>query len=94
MAMTHHNERRLRNIWAVLIAIVLSGMAVMAVWGGTALVTAALLVLAVIKCRLVAMDFMGLRQAPAGLLFGLLAWPVTLALLAVAKLAMSMVLSV
>ncbi|KQW50236.1 MULTISPECIES: cytochrome C oxidase subunit IV family protein [Ensifer] len=91
--MTHHNARRLRNTFAVLIAIVLSGMAIMTICGGTAFVIAALLVLAVIKCRLVALDFMGLGQAPAGLRFGLLAWPMMLALLALAKLAMDVVLS-
>ncbi|OCP37752.1 cytochrome C oxidase subunit IV family protein [Ensifer sp. LC163] len=84
--MTHHNARRLHNIWAVLVAIVLSGMVMMTFWGGTTAVTVALLSLAVIKCRLVALDFMGLRHAPAGLRFGLLAWPVILALLALAKL--------
>ncbi|MGF6177541.1 cytochrome C oxidase subunit IV family protein [Ensifer sp. 4252] len=91
--MTHHNARRLRNTFVALIAIVLSGMVIMTLWGGSAAVIPALLVLAVIKCRLVALDFMGLRRAPAGLRFGLLAWPVVLALLALAKLAMDAVLS-
>lgn len=91
--MTHHSERRLFNIWAVLVAIVLAGMAIIMLWGGAAGVIAALLALAIIKCRLVALDFMGLRQAPAGLRFGLLAWPVVLALLAFAKLATAVALS-
>ncbi|OOG71021.1 hypothetical protein BLJAPNOD_04248 [Ensifer sp. M14] len=91
--MTHHDARRLRNIWALLIAIVLSGMIIMTLWGGTAVVIVALLALAVVKCRLVALDFMGLRQAPAGLRFGLFAWPALLVLLALAKLAMGVVLS-
>ncbi|KOF20261.1 MAG: cytochrome C oxidase subunit IV family protein [Ensifer adhaerens] len=89
--MTHHNARRLHNTWAVLVAIVLSGMVMMTFWGGTAAVTVTLLFLAVVKCRLVALDFMGLRQAPVGLRFGLLAWPIILALLALAKLAMGAV---
>ncbi|WP_457585135.1 cytochrome C oxidase subunit IV family protein [Ensifer canadensis] len=91
--MTRHNARRLRNTFAVLIGIVISGMVIMTLWGGTAVVIAILLILAVIKCRIVALDFMGLGQAPAGLRFGLLAWPVILALLALAKLAMDVVLS-
>lgn len=91
--MTHHNARRLHSTWAVLVAIVLAGMVMMMVWGGTAAVTVALLLLAVIKCRLVALDFMGLRQAPVGLRFGLLAWPIILVLLALAKLVMGAVLS-
>ena len=91
--MTHHDERRLWKTFATLILLVAFGMILMTLWGGTAAATAALLVLAVIKCRLVALDFMGLAQAPAGLRFGLLAWPAILALLALAKLAVGVTLS-
>lgn len=91
--MTHHSERRLFHIWAVLVATVLAGMAIITLWGATVAVILALLALATIKCRLVALDFMGLRQAPAGLRFGLLAWPAMLALLALTKLAMAVLLS-
>lgn len=91
--MTHHSERRLFNIWAVLIAIVLAGMAIMMLSGGAAAAIATLLALATVKCRFVVLDFMGLRQAPFGLRFGLLAWPAMLALLAFAKLATAVVLS-
>lgn len=89
--MTHHNARRLHNTWAILVAIVLLGMVMMMFWGSTTAVTVALLSLAVIKCRFVVLDFMGLRQGPVGLRFGLLAWPVILVLVAVAKLVMGAV---
>ncbi|MEI3850903.1 MULTISPECIES: cytochrome C oxidase subunit IV family protein [unclassified Ensifer] len=90
--MTDRNPRQLFNTWLVLAVVVLAGMALMAIVGPTASVIALLLGLAVVKCRFVALDFMGLRQAPSALRLGLLIWPVTLVLLAAAKLVLSTVL--
>ena len=84
--MTDRNPRQLFNTWLVLAVVVLAGMALMAIVGPTASVIALLLGLAVVKCRFVALDFMGLRQAPSALRLGLLIWPATLVLLAAGKL--------
>ncbi len=84
--MTDHNPRQLFKIWLLLAMVVISGMALMAIAGPTPLVIAVLLGLAIIKCRFVAFDFMGLREAPSALRLGLLAWPAALVLAAAAKL--------
>ncbi|WDZ80100.1 cytochrome C oxidase subunit IV family protein (plasmid) [Ensifer adhaerens] len=87
--MTDRNPRQLFNTWLVLAVVVIAGMALMAIVGPTAPVIAVLLGLAVLKCRFVALDFMGLRQAPSALRIGLLIWPVALLMLAAAKLVLS-----
>ncbi|MGE6784066.1 cytochrome C oxidase subunit IV family protein [Ensifer adhaerens] len=84
--MTDHNPRQLFKIWLLLAMVVISGMALMAIAGPTPLVVAVLLGLAIIKCRFVALDFMGLREAPSALRLSLLTWPAALVLIAAAKL--------
>lgn len=90
--MTDRNPKQLFNTWLVLAAIVISSMALMAVAGPTVVVIAVLLGLAIVKCRFVALDFMGLSHAPSALRLGLLIWPTALVLLAAAKLVLSAVL--
>jgi nitric oxide reductase NorF protein len=84
--MTSHNPRQLFNTWLLLAGAVISGMALMAIAGPATLVIAVLLGLAIVKSRFVALDFMGLRQAPSALRLGLLIWPAALVLAAAAKL--------
>lgn len=90
--MTDRNPGQLFNTWRMLAVLVISGMALMALAGPTVVVIAALLALAIIKCRFVALDFMGLGQAPAALRMGLLIWPAALVLLAAAKVLLTTVL--
>ncbi|NRQ17900.1 cytochrome C oxidase subunit IV family protein [Ensifer sesbaniae] len=90
--MTDRNPKQLFNTWLVLAAIVISSMALMAVAGPTVIVIAVLLGLAIVKSRVVALDFMGLSHAPSALRLGLLIWPAALVLLAAAKLVLSAVL--
>ncbi|MBZ7926977.1 cytochrome C oxidase subunit IV family protein [Ensifer adhaerens] len=87
--MTDRNPRQLINTWLLLAGAVISGMALMAIAGPATLVIAVLLGLAIVKCRFVALDFMGLRQAPSTLRLGLLIWPAALVLIAAAKLVLS-----
>ncbi|WP_077964988.1 cytochrome C oxidase subunit IV family protein [Ensifer adhaerens] len=87
--MTDRNPRQLFNTWLRLAGVVISGMALMAVAGPATLVIAVLLGLAVVKSRFVALDFMGLRQAPSALRVGLFIWPAALVLVAAAKLVLS-----
>lgn len=87
--MTDRNPRQLFNTWLLLAGAVISGMALMAIAGPATLVIAVLLGLAIVKSRLVALDFMGLRQAPSALRLGLLIWPAALVLVAAAKLVLS-----
>lgn len=91
--MTDRNPGQLLTTWLLLAVTVISGMALMAVAGPTTVVIAMLLVFAIVKCRFVALDFMGLRHAPAALRLGLLFWPAAIVLLAAAKLVLSAVLA-
>ena len=84
--MTDRNPTQLFNTWLLLAGAVISGMALMAIAGPAALVTAVLLGLAIVKSRFVALDFMGLRQAPSALRLGLLIWLATLVFIAATKL--------
>ncbi|MCA1406274.1 cytochrome C oxidase subunit IV family protein [Ensifer sp. IC3342] len=84
--MTDRTRNQLGRTWIVLVAIVLSGMSAVAFQGRTSIVVFAVLVLALIKARLIILDFMGLRLGPAAMRRGLFASPLILALLAAAKL--------
>ncbi|MDK1377653.1 MULTISPECIES: cytochrome C oxidase subunit IV family protein [unclassified Sinorhizobium] len=84
--MTDRNRNQLARTWIVLVAIVLSGMLAVAFQGRAPVVASAVLVLALIKARLIILDFMGLRSGPAAIRRGLLAWPLILALVAAAQL--------
>ncbi|MBD9625152.1 cytochrome C oxidase subunit IV family protein [Ensifer sp. ENS06] len=87
--MTDRNPRQLFNTWLLLAVAVFSGMALIAVAGPATLVIVVLLGLSIVKSRFVALDFMGLRQAPSALRLGLLIWPAALVLVAAAKLVLS-----
>ncbi|NRP72716.1 hypothetical protein ILFOPFJJ_03615 [Ensifer psoraleae] len=83
--MTDRTRNELGRTWIVLVAIVLAGMSAVAFQGRASIVVFAAL-LALIKARLIILDFMGLRSGPAAMRRGLLVWPLILALLAAAKL--------
>jgi len=78
-------------IWLFLIAIV--SALIVAQWKSEALPLAALgavLVLAIIKSRIVIMDFMGLRGMRPRLAAALIAWPAFFVLVAAAKAAVQL----
>ena len=80
--------------WVLIMGIL--GAIVTSQWHQEALPLIALivvLVLTVLKSRLIILDFMRLRGDRPVLAAALLAWPMMLALLALAKLAMGVVLS-
>ncbi|MDK1493627.1 cytochrome C oxidase subunit IV family protein [Sinorhizobium sp. 7-81] len=87
--MTDRTRNQLGRTWIVLVAIVLSGMLAVAFQGRAAVVVFVALVLALLKARLIILDFMGLRSGPAAMRHGLFVWPLVLALLAAAKLVAS-----
>ncbi|WP_457813324.1 cytochrome C oxidase subunit IV family protein [Sinorhizobium meliloti] len=78
----------MQKTWIVLVLMVLAGMllSLKVQDPATPLVfTLALLTLAVLKARLVVLDFLGLRSGPRVLRVGLIAWPLFFALAAAAK---------
>ncbi|ASQ06724.1 hypothetical protein GHK38_14320 [Sinorhizobium meliloti] len=86
--MTDRAPRQLQKTWIVLVLMVLVGMllSLKVQDPATPLVfTLALLTLAVLKARLVVLDFLGLRSGPRVLRVGLIAWPLFFALAAAAK---------
>ncbi|AEG07325.1 cytochrome C oxidase subunit IV family protein (plasmid) [Sinorhizobium meliloti WSM1022] len=86
--MTDRAPRQLQKTWIVLVLMVLAGMllSLKVQDPATPLVfTLALLTLAVLKARLVVLDFLGLRSGPRVLRVGLIAWPLFFALAAAAK---------
>ncbi|ATA95444.1 cytochrome C oxidase subunit IV family protein [Sinorhizobium meliloti] len=86
--MTDRAPRQLQKTLIVLVLMVLAGMllSLKVQDPATPLVfTLALLTLAVLKARLVVLDFLGLRSGPRVLRVGLIAWPLFFALAAAAK---------
>ncbi|MCG5485139.1 MAG: cytochrome C oxidase subunit IV family protein [Sinorhizobium meliloti] len=86
--MTDHDPRQLQRTWMVLVLMVLAGMLLSLQAQDPAaplVVTLALLTLALLKARLVVLDFLGLRSGPRVLQVGLIAWPFFFALAAAAK---------
>ncbi|MDE3822855.1 cytochrome C oxidase subunit IV family protein [Sinorhizobium meliloti] len=86
--MTDRAPRQLQKTWIALVLMVLAGMllSLKVQDPATPLVfTLALLTLAVLKVRLVVLDFLGLRSGPRVLRVGLIAWPLFFALAAAAK---------
>ncbi|MDW9370719.1 hypothetical protein GOB34_24050 [Sinorhizobium meliloti] len=86
--MTDRAPRQLQKTWIVLVLMVLAGMllSLKVQDPATPLVfTLALLTLAVLKARLVVLDFLGLRSGLRVLRVGLIAWPLFFALAAAAK---------
>ncbi|MDX0137498.1 hypothetical protein GOC46_11480 [Sinorhizobium meliloti] len=86
--MTDRAPRQLQKTWIALVLMVLAGMllSLKVQDPATPLVfTLALLTLAVLKARLVVLDFLGLRSGPRVLRVGLIAWPLFFALAAAAK---------
>jgi nitric oxide reductase NorF protein len=86
--MTASTPRQLKKTWISLCVMVLAGI-VLSRWTGELavplVVAAALLIIAVLKARLVVLDFLGMRSGPRPLRIGLLAWPTFFALAAAAK---------
>lgn len=86
--MIARKARDLHRSWLILLALTLAGMAA-AGWmrapAAPLALAAILLFLSVVKARLVVLDFLGMRAAPAMLRRALLAWPAFFALAAAAK---------
>lgn len=87
-AVIDSGPRQLKKTWMSLVIMVLAGI-LLSRWTAEPVVplvlAAALLALALLKARLVVLDFLGLRAGPRALRIGLLAWPVFFALAAAAK---------
>ncbi|WOS63896.1 cytochrome C oxidase subunit IV family protein [Sinorhizobium fredii] len=86
--MTERTPRQLTKTWIILVLMVLAGLLLsLKVQSPAAplVLTLALLMLAVLKARLVVLDFLGLRSGPRVLRIGLIAWPLFFALAAAAK---------
>lgn len=86
--MSDSDPRKLKKTWISLVAMVLAGMLIARQIQDPAVpivVAVALLTLAVLKARLVVLDFLGMRSGSRPLRLGLLAWPVFFALAAAAK---------
>ncbi|MGN7754115.1 cytochrome C oxidase subunit IV family protein [Sinorhizobium sp. 22678] len=86
--MTDRDPRQLQKTWMVLVLMVLAGMLLSLKVQEPAVplvFTLTLLTLAVLKARLVVLDFLGLRSGPRVLRVGLIAWPLFFALAAAAK---------
>ncbi len=86
--MNDRDPRQLQKTWIVLVLMVLAGMLLSLKLQDPAaplVFTLALLTLAVLKARLVVLDFLGLRSGPQVLRVGLIAWPLFFTLAAAAK---------
>ncbi|OHV79800.1 cytochrome C oxidase subunit IV family protein [Ensifer sp. LCM 4579] len=86
--MSGSGPKQLKKTWIRLVAMVVAGILLVRGVSDPSLslaVPAALLMLAVLKARLVVLDFLGLRFGPRPLRIGLLAWPAFFALAAAAK---------
>lgn len=86
--MSANGPKQLTKTWMLLAAMVGAGMLLVHGVGDPSLSLApgaALLMLALLKARLVVLDFLGLRSGPRHLRLGLLAWPVLFAFAAAAK---------
>ncbi|WP_151613823.1 cytochrome C oxidase subunit IV family protein [Sinorhizobium alkalisoli] len=80
--------KQLKKTWIWLVAMVGAGMLLVREVSDPALslaLAAALLTIAVLKARLVVLDFLGLRFGSRHLRIALLAWPIFFALAAAAK---------
>ncbi|PST20631.1 hypothetical protein C7U60_15690 [Mesorhizobium plurifarium] len=86
--MGDHTSRQLTKTWAILAVMVIAGMLLTRQIEDPVVPLAlaiALLILAVLKARLVVLDFLGLRSGSRPLRLGLLAWPMFFAFAAAAK---------
>ncbi|TCN31006.1 cytochrome C oxidase subunit IV family protein [Sinorhizobium americanum] len=86
--MSDRSPRQLKKTWLVLILLVLAGLPFSLKLQSPAaplVFTPALLTFAVLKARLVVLNFLGLRSGPAALRRGLIAWPLFFAVAAAAK---------
>ncbi|HXV29136.1 MAG TPA: cytochrome C oxidase subunit IV family protein [Sinorhizobium sp.] len=86
--MSGNAPKQLRKTWLWLVAMVVAGILLVHEASDPALslaLTASLLLLAVLKARLVVLDFLALRSGPRPLRIGLLAWPAFFAFAAAAK---------
>ncbi|OAP35124.1 hypothetical protein AU381_25510 [Sinorhizobium glycinis] len=86
--MSDRSPKQLMRTWIFLLGMVLLGMLLARELHDTTVplgFALALLLLAVLKARLVVLDFLGMRFGPRPLRIGLLAWPSFFALVAAAK---------
>ncbi|ASY60786.1 cytochrome C oxidase subunit IV family protein [Sinorhizobium sp. CCBAU 05631] len=86
--MSDRSPKQLKKTWMILVLMIVSGLPLsLKVQDPAAplVFTLALLTLAVLKARLVVLDFLGLRSGPRVLRVGLIAWPLFFALAAAAK---------
>ncbi|MEY9163615.1 nitric oxide reductase NorF protein [Sinorhizobium fredii] len=86
--MTDRSPRQLKKTWMILVLMIVAGLPLsLQVQDPAAplVLTLALLTLAVLKARLVVLDFLGLRSGPRVLRVGLIVWPLFFALAAAAK---------
>ncbi len=86
--MSDRGPQQLKKTWMILVLMVLAGMLLSFKVQDPAaplVLTLALLTLAVLKARLVVLDFLGLRSGSRVLRVGLIAWPLFFALAAAAK---------
>ncbi|WP_164924254.1 cytochrome C oxidase subunit IV family protein [Sinorhizobium fredii] len=86
--MTDRTPRQLTKTWIILVLMVLAGLLLSLKVQDTAaplVFTLGFLMLAVLKARLVVLDFLGLRSGPRVLRVGLIVWPLFFALAAAAK---------
>ncbi|WP_018238762.1 cytochrome C oxidase subunit IV family protein [Ensifer sp. BR816] len=92
--MSDLGPRQLKKTWGILVAMVVAGM-LLSRWvqepAAPIVFAVLLLLLAVLKARLVVLDFLGLRSGPPALRMSLLAWPAFFALAAAAKALISAV---
>ncbi|AFL52388.1 hypothetical protein USDA257_c38430 [Sinorhizobium fredii USDA 257] len=78
----------MKKTWMILVLMIVAGLPLsLQVQDPAAplVLTLALLTLAVLKARLVVLDFLGLRSGPRVLRVGLIVWPLFFALAAAAK---------
>lgn len=88
--MTGRTRSQLNRSWILLLLAALAGMALVTSGGPAPATVVAVFALAIVKARLIVLDFMGLRRASAALRFGLLAWAAFFSLAALAKLIVSL----
>lgn len=83
--MTAHSKTRLFTTWALLLLLSVTAVLVARHDSASTVGLGIVLALALVKCRLILLDFLGLRSASPLLRRALYAWCVALAMLALAK---------
>ncbi|MGV8939633.1 MAG: cytochrome C oxidase subunit IV family protein [Allorhizobium sp.] len=84
--MTAHSKTRLAATWALLLCLSVTAVLVARHAGSNVAGLGVVLVLALVKCRLILLDFLGLMDASPLLRRALFGWCLALAMLALAKI--------